>query len=253
MNQASLVSNREIGSAIRRRRNELSLSLEQLGSMLNVSAQQIQRYENGIDRLNVERLQEIARALSVPVCFFFLQGAHAAATPRDCYELFAYFGSIQSQEVRSIMLEWLRVLAQNEGKRSVPALKLGRYTKKSPILLVDDDEQVLSIVRLFLENEGYRNLHLIRDSRSVIPFLTEKAISLIVLDLLMPHMTGNELLLTLRESFPQIPVIILTAMGDAESAEYCMKSGVFDYLVKPVTPDRFLSAIDKALCSICSE
>ena len=119
--------------------------------------------------------------------------------------------------------------------------------KQNRILLVDDDEQVLSITKLFLEYEGYRNLYVIQDSRLVIPFLKEKEVSMIVMDLMMPHIMGNELLSTLRNEFPKIPVIIMTAIGDMEIAEECKKLGALDYLVKPVDPATLLSAIEKTM------
>lgn len=119
--------------------------------------------------------------------------------------------------------------------------------KQNPILLVDEDEQVLSITKLFLEGEGYRNLHAIQDSRLVIPFLKENEVSMIVLDLMMPHIMGNDLLSMLRNDFPKIPVIIMTATGDMDIAEDCKKLGALDFLVKPVDPATFLSAIERTM------
>ncbi len=122
-----------------------------------------------------------------------------------------------------------------------------------PILLVDDDLQVLSITKLFLECEGYRNLHAIQDSRLVIPFLEKHDVSLIVLDIVMPHIRGNELLSMLRNIFPNIPVLIMTATADMEIAEECKKLGAKDYLVKPVDPAKLLSVIGKILSlEICT-
>jgi FixJ family two-component response regulator len=87
----------------------------------------------------------------------------------------------------------------------------------------------------------------IQDSRLVIPFLKGKEVSTIVMDLMMPHTMGNELLSTLRDEFPKIPVIIITAIGDMGTAEECKKLGALDYLVKPVDPATFLSAIEKTM------
>lgn len=69
MNQHSIISDSEIGAAIRHRRLQLMLSPGQLGSMLHISRQQVQRYEDGSSSLTVEKLQEIAHALLVPICF----------------------------------------------------------------------------------------------------------------------------------------------------------------------------------------
>ena len=248
MEHKSIVSNSEIGAAIRRRRHELSWSLEKLGSMLYVSGQQIQRYESGENSLTAVKLQEIAHALSVPICYFLLNGSSQKSPQQnECYELFTNFKKLDNTKMKAMITDFMRIVAHKRNNMSVPALRLGQYMKQNPILLVDDDEQVLSITRLFLESEGYSNLHLIQDSRLVIPFLKEKEVSMIVLDLMMPHIMGNELLSMLRNDFPKIPVIIMTAIGDMDIAEDCNKLKVSDFLVKPVGPETLLSAIEKAM------
>lgn len=83
-----IVTTREIGEAIRKRRKELGLSQEQLSERVGVSYQQIQRYENGSNMLNVETVQRIARALSMPVTTFFeteTSRANVAAEPETIY------------------------------------------------------------------------------------------------------------------------------------------------------------------------
>jgi CheY-like chemotaxis protein/DNA-binding XRE family transcriptional regulator len=246
-----ILSNSEIGAAIRRRRNELLWSLEKLGNLLNVSGQQIQRYETGENSLTVEKLQEIAHVLSMPICYFFLDASsQRSAHLNECYELFTNFRNIHDKEMKSMVTNLVKLAAQKGGTRSVPALRLGHYMKQNAILLVDDDEQVLSITKLFLECEGYRNLHVIKDSRLVIPFLKQKEVSIIVLDLMMPHIMGKDLLSTLQNDFPKIPVIVMTAIGDIDLAEECKTLGALDYLVKPVYPETLLSAIEKSMKKI---
>lgn len=66
-----IITTRDIGEAIRKRRKELGLSQEQLSERVGVSYQQIQRYENGSNMLNVETVQRIARALSMSATAFF--------------------------------------------------------------------------------------------------------------------------------------------------------------------------------------
>ncbi len=248
MEHNSIVRNSEIGAAIRRRRYELSWSLEKLGSMIHVSGQQIQRYETGENGLTVEKLQELAFALSVPICYFFLDGfSQEMAHPKECYEFYTNFRNLYDKDMKSLVTDFVRIAAQKGNKMGVPALWLGHYVKQNPILLVDDDEQVLTITKLFLECEGYRNLHVIQDSRLVIPFLKEKEVSMIVLDLMMPHIMGKEMLAALRNDFPNIPVIIMTAIGDMDLADECKRLGALDYLVKPVYPKTLLSAIEKTM------
>ncbi len=117
------------------------------------------------------------------------------------------------------------------------------------ILMVDDEPQILSTALAVLGSEGFDNILSLRDSRDVIPLLSEQKenISLIVLDLFMPHVSGLEILARINADFPALPVIVMTGTNDLETAVACMKAGAVDYLVKPVEADRLVSAIRKTL------
>ncbi len=116
-----------------------------------------------------------------------------------------------------------------------------------PILLVDDEPQILFVSRLLLRSEGFENVHTLEDSRDVTPFLNDHEVGVIVLDLYMPHLSGMELLGELVYNHPQVPVIVMTAVNEIGMAVECMKKGAFDYLVKPVEKDRFVYSIRRAL------
>ncbi len=116
-----------------------------------------------------------------------------------------------------------------------------------PILLVDDDPVVLEISVAALEAEGIRNVQTLHDSRLILPYLESNPVSLIILDLLMPHFSGIDLLPTLIRDYPQIPVIVMTSSEDINTAVYCIKTGAVDYLTKPLEIERLLSSVQKAL------
>jgi len=117
----------------------------------------------------------------------------------------------------------------------------------APVLLVDDEEQFLISSDMTLRSSGISPVVTVDDSRRVIPLLAETDASVVVLDLNMPFVTGEELLRKIRVEFPQIPVIIMTGMDDVKTAVECMRGGAFDYLVKPVESSRFVSSVRKAL------
>jgi len=117
----------------------------------------------------------------------------------------------------------------------------------SPILLVDDEKKILFSYSLMLRSVGMDNVLTMEDSREVLPLLSKQDVSVIVLDLIMPHISGMELLEEIKVQFPHIPVIVMTAMNELEKAVECMKGGAADYLVKPVEESRFISSIQKAL------
>jgi transcriptional regulator with XRE-family HTH domain len=112
METAKIISSREIGEAIKRRRKELGISQERLAEILDVSYQQVQRYENGSNRLNVENIQVIAETLSVPVTYFFTRwGKPVLADPPLPYGaeeeiiLLGHFRKIPAERDRRLVVE----------------------------------------------------------------------------------------------------------------------------------------------------
>jgi len=117
------------------------------------------------------------------------------------------------------------------------------------ILMVDDEPQTLSAAVAMLASEGFDNILSVHDSREVVPLLAElsDSIALVFLDLLMPHISGRELLSRITVDFPQVPVIVMTGANNVETAIACIKAGASDYLVKPVEADRLVSSVRKTL------
>ncbi|MGK9477126.1 sigma-54-dependent transcriptional regulator [Melioribacter sp. OK-6-Me] len=116
-----------------------------------------------------------------------------------------------------------------------------------PILLVDDEEQFLYSVETSLNSDGINNIRLQHDSTKVLDMLEKDKFSLIVLDVNMPGISGLELLPKIKDQFPEIPVIILTALNDVESAVESIKLGAYNYILKPVDNTRLVTTIRGAL------
>src|SRR5512145_2463091 len=115
------------------------------------------------------------------------------------------------------------------------------------VLLVDDEPNILRTARFCLQSSGISTVLTLSDSRDVLPLLACEPIAVIVLDLNMPHLTGLELLPKLNQNYPHIPVILVTANDDIDTVVACMKSGAFDYLVKPVSSNRLITSVKRAL------
>jgi len=120
-----------------------------------------------------------------------------------------------------------------------------------PILLVDDEKHILLSSESVLRFAGIREVRAVDDSRQVLPILEKSDIGVIVLDLFMPYVPGKELLAAICREYPHIPVIVMTAADEVETAVECMRIGAFDYLVKPVENSRLISSVRRAL-EICS-
>lgn len=118
---------------------------------------------------------------------------------------------------------------------------------QNPILLIDDENQLLQSYSFTLKESGINNHILCSDSRNVQGILIEQSIELVLLDLTMPYISGQEILKLLHENYPQIPVIIITGTNDVETAVNCMRQGAFDYILKPVNDSSLTNSVKKAL------
>ena len=119
--------------------------------------------------------------------------------------------------------------------------------KNCHILLVDDEQSELDAYSLLLTSMGIKNVVTLADSRLVAETLTKMQSPVLFLDLNMPYMTGQDVLRELKISHPQVPVIIITANSEIETAVECLRLGAHDYLVKPIDLKMFSSALRNAL------
>ena len=120
-------------------------------------------------------------------------------------------------------------------------------TASLPVLIVDDDPRFLSSAEAALRAAGIQPVHTLADGREVLPFLSGTEVATIVLNLGGKHLEGMELLPRIKEDFPQLPVIVVTGSMKIEMAVACIKAGAFDYLIKPMEKNRFLSCVKRAL------
>ena len=104
---------------------------------------------------------------------------------------------------------------------------------KGRILVVDDEANARTALAEILRDEGYA-VEAAGDAFKALGKVAEFAPELVLTDLKMPGMDGLALLARLRESDPDLPVVVMTAFGEVESAVRAMRSGARDYLAKPV-------------------
>ncbi|MGK2907274.1 MAG: sigma-54-dependent transcriptional regulator [Desulfuromonadales bacterium] len=115
------------------------------------------------------------------------------------------------------------------------------------IVLVDDEQSELDAYSFLLESMGVQNIKTIPDSRRALDELQNIPSPIVFLDLNMPYMSGQEVLRLIKRERPQVPVIILTANSEIETAVECLKLGAHDYLVKPISMATFGSSLRNAL------
>lgn len=115
------------------------------------------------------------------------------------------------------------------------------------VMLVDDEPNILQSFKMILHANGISSIICCEDSRQVVPLLSENKVSLILLDLSMPHVTGKELLQIISNQYPDIPVIIVTGVNELQTAVDCMQAGAYDYIVKPPDEERLISSVRRAI------
>ena len=118
---------------------------------------------------------------------------------------------------------------------------------EQPILLVDDEPAFLQSLTLTLKREGLTNVMHCTDSRQVASLLEQQLFSLAIYDLVMPHISGNQLLEQTLSSYPDLPIIILTGMNRVEEAVKCIRAGAFDFFVKTGEAERLVAGVQRAL------
>jgi len=119
--------------------------------------------------------------------------------------------------------------------------------ERLPIVLVDDEAQVLLLYSSMLRSAGIETVVTLDDSRSVLPFLRENRVLAVLTDLNMPFLGGRELLSLLKQEYPEVPVLIVTGVDEIGTAVDCMRLGASDYLVKPVEKNRLVSSLQRTL------
>ena len=123
----------------------------------------------------------------------------------------------------------------------------GTVFPQFPVLLVDDEKQALDSFEMALRSARMSHFVRCQDSREVMPYLSRQEAEVILLDLWMPHVSGQDLLQAIRKEFPEVPVIVITGANEVETAVECMKLGAFDYMVKPVEKSRLVGGVIRAI------
>ncbi len=116
-----------------------------------------------------------------------------------------------------------------------------------PILFVDDDELWLDNTIRGLKILGIKLAEGCSNPLLVLDLLKKKEYGLVVIDLWMPQKPGEILLNEIKEHYPNIPVIIITADNQIDTAVKCMQQGAINYLTKPIQPNQVITHIKQVL------
>jgi DNA-binding NtrC family response regulator len=118
---------------------------------------------------------------------------------------------------------------------------------KTPVLVVDDDVGLLLSIKATLVSAGIPEPALLSDSSRVMDLVSRHDFHLVLLDLIMPHVGGMDVLKQLKEEFPAVECVVVTAVDEVSSAVEAMKYGAYDYVVKPLQSEKLIIVINRAL------
>jgi DNA-binding NtrC family response regulator len=114
------------------------------------------------------------------------------------------------------------------------------------VLVVDDERNMLTVMQMALEEAGYRVLTAERGGEAV-PLLRDPDLAVILSDLKMPGMSGEEFIALCQRECPGVPVIVVTAFGSIRSVIECIQAGASNYLTKPFEPEDLQFAVQNAV------
>ncbi|PID78459.1 MAG: diguanylate cyclase response regulator [Gammaproteobacteria bacterium] len=118
---------------------------------------------------------------------------------------------------------------------------------KEKILIIDDEPEIRDLLAELLEDEGY-TIYQAEDGVEGLEVFKNEDLDLVITDVRMPSKSGIELLSDIRESSAEVDVIILTGQSDEATAIDCLRTGAYDYLLKPVEDiDVLLNSVNRAL------
>jgi len=118
------------------------------------------------------------------------------------------------------------------------------------ILLVDDNRFILAVAKEYLEEiHGISSIYICNDPKKVKSLIDDNDIDILILDIIMPVISGLDLLKILREDdkYNDMPIIMLTSLDDTESYKKCFELGAYDYINKPINAIEFNARLKVAI------
>ncbi len=110
--------------------------------------------------------------------------------------------------------------------------------KMDKVLIIDDDPSALRLIEVYLKKWGYRVSEMSDGNEATPEAVAAIAPDVILLDMMLPGKSGEEVLGELRPVFPDTPIIMITSFGSIETAVRTMKVGAYDFMTKPIDPTR---------------
>lgn len=114
------------------------------------------------------------------------------------------------------------------------------------ILVVDDERGLREFLTIMLQKEGH-DVNSVGSGKEALEYIAQKTYDIVLTDIRMPHITGIDVLKTIKEYSPETVVIMITAYASTETAVEAMKQGAYDYITKPFKIEEIKLIVRNAL------
>ena len=206
----------EIGAIIKKRRVAMKLTQEELAEKLNVTPQAVSRWENEISLPDITLVPRIADLLKMS-CDDLLKGKEHRMTH------YALAGGI--------LIDASEVLIQNDIDVLFGYSKENEKPDRRLVLHADDAEFLRTMVKDILNSQGYEVLQA-KDGEECIDILSKNQVDILLLDINMPG-NGLEILKEVKDTYPELPVLMLSAMADDKTVKKAQELGASGFVAKP--------------------
>ena len=115
------------------------------------------------------------------------------------------------------------------------------------ILIVDDELDMLELLEMIILDKTPYRVTTTNNPLEALQLLDENPYDLLITDLRMPAMGGIEVVREVRNKYPDMPAIVITAYGSSQSAEEAVQAGAYDYITKPFRKEHILISINRAM------
>lgn len=206
----------EIGAIIKKRRTVMKLTQEEFAGKLNVTPQAVSRWENEISLPDISLVPRIADILKLS-CDDLLRGKENRITH------YALAGGI--------MIDASEVLIQNDIDVLFGYSEENEKKDRHLVLHADDADFLRNVVKDILSSQGYEVLQA-KDGEECIDILSRNQVDILLLDINMPG-NGLVILEEVKKTYPDLPVLMLSAMADDQTVKKTLALGANGFVVKP--------------------
>lgn len=206
----------EIGAIIKKRRTVMKLTQEEFAGKLNVTPQAVSRWENEISLPDISLVPRIADILK-------LSGDDLLRGKENRITHYALAGGI--------MIDASEVLIQNDIDVLFGYSKENEKKDRHLVLHADDADFLRNVVKDILSSQGYEVLQA-KDGEECIDILLQNQVDILLLDINMPG-NGLVILEEVKKTYPDLPVLMLSAMADDQTVKKTLALGANGFVVKP--------------------